>query len=133
VIIIIKAVFLISNICCGEDRDVSLSSIETAKELEIMFSFIPTVSYFYRAQDDSITGRSPDELFIHDNNIITSKHNFTEKNRTMDRLMYDLPWSLFSFLPTNIKQPFRRPRDYVKSIFQGKELYEYSNDALLKY
>lgn len=122
-----------SRICCGEDRDVSLSSLETLKKSGRNFTFIPSISYFYRAQSDSITANSSKEDFSHDHKIISDKHGFSNKDSIRHNLFRDIPWSLFYFLPPSIKKQFRGPRDFVKKVLNPNQFDEYSNDPFLNY
>lgn len=122
-----------SRICFGEDRDVSLSSLETLTKTGQTFTFVPSISYFYRAQEDSITGRSTNELISHDHRLIASKHGFPIQESTSNRLFCDMPWSLFYFLPPTLKKHFRGPRDYVKRVLNLDQFDEYKSDPLLKY
>ena len=114
-----------SELWMGEDRDVSMSSLEAAvehKDAEIRY--IPFISVFYRQHKNSITGESLKKVkeMKEQNERIYYKHfkskqgflNLYLRSIPLQRLLSDMPWSLFTYLPEDIKKNLRPVRDIMK-------------------
>jgi|TARA_Y100000310_G_scaffold345855_1_gene471513 glycosyltransferase involved in cell wall biosynthesis len=106
-----------SKLFHGEDRDMSLSSSEAAIEGGFEVAYVPLISVMYRQHSLSISGEvDPEQLAIqHDLNSM--KHfGSPQQDRSLERMLSNLPWSLGAFLPKEIKQRIRPIKDLVEDV-----------------
>ncbi|MGM5483807.1 MAG: glycosyltransferase family A protein [Nanobdellota archaeon] len=104
-------------IAAGEDRDVTLSSMELAEIKDIIPRFVSNIGYFYRIQDDSITVEMEEKKIKEDMERIDEKHGYTKflYSLALHRMFTNLPWSLGTCLPINIKEKLRPIKNYFEN------------------
>ncbi len=108
------------NLSHGEDRDMSLSSMEAALEGGYKPSYGSFVSVFYRCHPKSITGEPVDAKFAREQKDRVFKKHFgrPEPTQSVRYLLYrmgsDPPYSTLTFLPEGIKRKLRPVRDRVR-------------------
>lgn len=115
-----------SRLSYGEDRDVSISSVEAAMKHGQAMIHLPEVAYAYRQHVQSISGEKASMEYIKiQRRLINAKH-FSSHEMTRLRLLAllrhwasDLPWSLGYSLPVSIKRPMRPVRNFVKRKGRG--------------
>ena len=101
----------------GEDRDMSLSSIEASIAGGYRHKHLPLVSVYYRCHKNSISGEQTDPEYLRaQRNRISQKHSVPDTNRSklvtiLNRLTSNLPFSLFTFLPEEVKRELRPIRN----------------------
>ncbi|HLG24052.1 MAG TPA: glycosyltransferase [Candidatus Nanoarchaeia archaeon] len=119
----------------GEDRDMSISSVEAALKGNFRISYSPFVSMFYREHKKSITWEHKEEGYVESQHLINHNKHFpevsTEKKDAgrVDRIMSDFPFSLFTLMPKSIKRPLRPTRNFVQGI-QTRRKYPELNAEL---
>jgi glycosyltransferase involved in cell wall biosynthesis len=123
------------NICFGEDRDTTYSSLEAAIDGNFDVRHIPRVTVLYRIHEKSITGediKSHNGISKPDLRRVLIKH-FGDNpsmyqiivNETVPRMTGNMPWSLFYFLPRELKEmlrPFKNFADRRNMTSADKEL-----------
>lgn len=105
----------------GEDMDVSLSGVEAANRASRIIAYTPKITYLYRQHPNSISGdKVSQEYRRSQEELIYSKH-FSEANLAelklrlfLQQLTQDLPWSLGTSLPEEVKRYLRTVRDRIK-------------------
>ncbi|GEM_PF-4211717 len=109
----------------GEDGDVSLSSFEVALNKGINTTYHPFVSYFFRLHSKTITGESSHGYIKSQYQIVAGKHPDYKalpiKSICLHRLLADVPWSLFTFIPESAKEKVRPIRHSIKKRIQGTD------------
>ena len=111
------------NLCAGEDRDVSLSSIEFASEIEKPFKFLDDCTYLYRKQkNDSICSTMSVFEKLGNSQEISLKHNIPSISFFVSRMGYNLPYSFFTYCPESFKSKFRPAKRLVDNLLSHGSL-----------
>jgi len=133
------------RISFGEDRDASLSSLEAATECGMDVRHIPEITVFYRVHDQSITGDDARDNYStreSDSRLISLKHFGYAKNPTFHgqflveiakKLTGDLPWSLFHYIPKDVKnylKPFKAAVKKWNMTADDRKLIEHLQQTL---
>lgn len=113
-----------SRLSYGEDRDVSISSVEAAMTEGKAVHYLPEITYAYRQHALSISGDHAGEDYIRrQRELIDTKHFSPQEMKRLrlqrilaraTRATSDLPWSLGYSLPESVKQHLRPIKDFVK-------------------
>lgn len=108
-----------SNLGAAEDWDVTISTFEFLKLEGLKPHYVPEVTYRYREHNDSISSNLNSAVRMKYNNVIINKHNFHFLDKITQRMgpmFLDLPWSLATYLPEEVKDNLRPYRDSTKRI-----------------
>ena len=108
-----------SKLSHGEDRDVSMSSVEAALGSSYNLGYVPFISVFYRYHHNSITGDRYTTEYVESQNKQNFKKHFGPKgviatDMYLQRFLSDLPWSLLTFMPYDIKLKLRPIKYFFK-------------------
>jgi hypothetical protein len=102
------------NIFAGEDRDVTLSTMELLQTLDKTQHVLDMPTYCYRIHEASITGMNSLASRKSDEKFIDKKHGIPTLSRIVYPFLADLPWSLGARCPEIVKKLLRPVRDGLR-------------------
>ena len=109
-----------------EDRDASISAVETANDIGASIKHIASPLYVYRLHESSIS-RDPERevRILVQRPYVEGKHNLQAYHAPIiQHMMLDLPWSVFYALPEGVKSRIRPIKDAVKGFFGSSHTQE---------
>ncbi len=122
------------SISYGEDRDVSLSSLELLSILNEDAEFVHFPRYFYRVHEKSITGEIVPDHKEGDIQKVNEKHNLKNYSQNyFQKIFANFPWSLGTNLPEHIKKKIRPIRQKIYLVTKRQTLVDViKNDSLVR-